>query len=310
MDMENNYAMQKQKLEVIDILKEGVSIYLKNINFIIFTFLISLPLLCFLVYFETCLQGAIVETLEILHQSPAHPAYISFIPENITKRLNKDFSLSLIRLGFLYLVPFQVLELGTVIVTVSLASKVRSEERRVTLWGMIQKPFDVVKLKGMFFTSIYVVFLPTCIQLVLIWIVVSYSIILWDSSFYMLFRVISGVALGPLLKVYLVGSSVWNMSILISVLEGEHGFKALVLATHFSRDSQQRGFILMFIFFVWGVSLRLPCIYLGCYKGGYGIILLTGLFCFGNLLKWVVCMVYYHDCRNLLLEKKTEEICS
>ncbi|KAJ7943623.1 Transmembrane protein [Quillaja saponaria] len=309
MDIENKHVMQKQKLEVIDILKEAVQIYFRNINFIIFTFLISLPLLCFLIYFETYLQGTLAEFIEILYQLPVKPAYRLFIPENITQRLSKDFSLKLIRLGFLYLAPLHVIELGTVIVSVNLASKVRSEERKLTLKEMFRNPFDIFKFKGTFITSIYVILLPSCTLLVLIWIVISYCMILWDSSFYILFRVICGVGLGQLLKVYLVGTAVWNMSILISILEGVHGFKALALAEHFSRGSQQQGFLLMFIFLVWGVCLRLPCLYVGCYKEGYGIVLQTGLFCIGNLLKWVVCMVYFYGCRrnHQLLENKIEE---
>ncbi|PON98924.1 hypothetical protein TorRG33x02_051610 [Trema orientale] len=51
--MESQSLMLNQKLEAIDILKEAVKVYAKDINFIIITILTSLPFFCFSVYNET-----------------------------------------------------------------------------------------------------------------------------------------------------------------------------------------------------------------------------------------------------------------
>lgn len=50
------------------------------------------------------------------------------------------------------------------------------------------------------------------------------------------------------------------MSIVISILEGIYGAEALALSAYFIRGNHRHGLILMLVFFLWGVSLRLPCL--------------------------------------------------
>ncbi|BFG16459.1 hypothetical protein CerSpe_027330 [Prunus speciosa] len=88
------------------------------------------------------------------------------------------------------------------------------------------------------------------------------------------------------------------------MLDGVHGTGALALAIYYSRGSEWRWLRLMLVFFAWGEGLRLPCLYFGCYEGEYGIVAQISLFCLGNVLKWVVCMVYFYDCRNRAFKKK------
>ncbi|XP_042978972.1 uncharacterized protein LOC122309528 [Carya illinoinensis] len=54
-------------------------------------------------------------------------------------------------------------------------------------------------------------------------------------------------------------------------------------------------------------GLRLPCLYFGCYEGGIEILVQVSLFCLGNMLKWVVCVIYFYDCKKRTLEKKFDE---
>jgi Na+-driven multidrug efflux pump len=116
-----------------------------------------------------------------------------------------------------------------------------------------------------------------------------------------------GVAFVALLTKYLEWSAMWNMSIVISVLEGISGYEAFALSAYFSKGSERRGLILMIVFFVWGLGLRLPCLYFGCYEGWLGISVQIRLFCLRNVLKSVVCMVYFYDCKKRILEKKVDE---
>uniref|UniRef100_A0A2N9GPV5 Uncharacterized protein n=1 Tax=Fagus sylvatica TaxID=28930 RepID=A0A2N9GPV5_FAGSY len=313
---ENNHDMRNQKLEVFDILRTALIISFKKFNFIIFIFLTSLPLFCYMVYYEIFLQTTLVETSNIVNQE--------WITESIAEEeMTKDFLQKLVQLGFLYLVPLNFIEFCTVIVTVDLASKIYAEERSMTLKEMkemIHKLYCGARVRGTFITSFYVLFSSTCTLLGLLWLVTTcfllrsvlsvpyYPVIFKDYSVIDVFFVVFyGAAFVALLTKYLEWSAMWNMSIVISVLERIYGGEAFVLSAYYSKGSEVRGLLLMLVFFVWGLSLRLSCLYLGCYEGGRGIVVQTGLFCLGNVLKWVVCMVYFYDCKRRTLEKKADE---
>ena len=302
--IEKNHDIQNQKLGVFDILKEALIITFKNFNFIIFILLTSLPLFGFMVYYESFLQETLVETYDILKQSPGYSGWP--VPNFIYNKMTKHVFYELLQLGFLYLVPLHLLELCTVIVTVDLSSKIHAQERPMTLKEMIHKPICGARLRGTFITSIYVLHISTCTLLGLIWLV-TYFFILENSIIEVFFAGFYGVVFLVLLGKYLEWSAMWNMSIVISVWEGIYGGEALALSAYFCKGSKGRGVLLMFVFFVWGLGLRLPCLLFGCYEGGIGIVAQISLFCLGNVLKWVVCMVYFYDCKKRTLEKKFDE---
>ncbi|XP_045828595.1 uncharacterized protein LOC123920365 isoform X2 [Trifolium pratense] len=219
MESESNLK-QKQKLEVYDILKEAIILYVKNINFIIFTFFISLPLFCIMVYFEIQFQETLVETFHIFY--PKHVDY------DILDRMNNDYYLKLIQLGLIYIFPLQLLEFGIAIVTIDLSSKLSSQqEKKMTLKDMFEKPIHSSNLRGSFLTFIYVVFLTTTHQLGLLWIVINY-LCLKDLS-YVIFGMIFSMLFAKVLKMYLEWSSMWNMSLVMSILEGINDFLAIIL---------------------------------------------------------------------------------
>jgi hypothetical protein len=275
--------IRNQELGVFDILKEALVIIFKNFNLIIFIFLVSIPLFCFLVYYERTL----VETLNILRQTD-HGFYDHNWPASlhdlVVIRKTKHVYYKLVQLGFLYLVPLHLLELCTVVVTIHLSSKIYAkEETAMTL-----------------ITSFYVLFLSTFTLLGLIsfvthWVNISNSVI----DFF--FQVFYGAIFLPLAKMYLEWSAMWNMSIVISVLEGIYGGEAFALSAYYSKGSEWCGLILMLIFSVWGLGLRLPCVFFGCYEGGIGIVVRSSRFCWGNVLKWVVFVVYFYDCKKRTL---------
>lgn len=299
----------RQMLEVSDILRESVMIYFRNFNFIIFTFLTSLPLFCIMVYFEIYLQEILVETSNIVNLPNdhfTHSGYSDWLDLTIM-RFNKDYFLKLILVVFIYMVPLHVFEFGSAVVTVDLASKIRSKEKKMTLREMFQKPFELSKLRGSFVTCIFVLFLTTTHQLGLLSIVLNYHVFLKNTSCYMLFAVICSMTFAKVLRMYLEWSAMWNTSLVMSVLEGIHGIDALAVSVSLSRGSHKRGLFLMLIFFAWGHLLRLSCYHIGGYEQGNGIFIQVGLFCMVNTLKWVVCMIYFIDCKDMNLEKKTDE---
>ncbi|XP_060669223.1 uncharacterized protein LOC107428621 [Ziziphus jujuba] len=305
--METNLIMHNQKKGVLDILKKALQISSKNINFIIFILIISSPLFCFLVYYEFFLQKFLVETFENLYDPPDYFYYYWLEIFHIAERLNKKTFLEFIQLVFLYLVPLHLLEFCTVLVIVDLTSKIYSEERPMTLKDLLNMPVEVTRLKGTFITFVYVAILSVCTLLGLTWLVTTYFILLRSCFSYVLFAAVCGAIFVSVLTIYSALSAECNMSIVISILEGIYGVEALALSAYFSRGNYRCGLNLMLVFLLWGIGLRLPCLYFGCYEEGYGIVAQISLVCLGNALKWIVCVVYFHECKKQILEKKYDE---
>ena len=95
----------------------------------------------------------------------------------------------------------------------------------MSLKEMIHKPIYGARLRGTFVTSFYVLFLSACTQLGLIWLVTYYYVIFANSVVDVLFAVSYGAAFVALLTKHLEWSAMWNMSIVISTLEGSYGLK-------------------------------------------------------------------------------------
>ena len=321
-----------KKLKVFDILKEGLTLYSNNINFTIFTFLTSLPLFGFLLYYETFLQNFLLQTSENFQAKKKTSDYYYYsvyadglynanwsLPLDIVRNLNKDLFQELIQLGFLYLVPLHLLQLCTILVIVDLASKIYREEKVLGFKDMLHIRIDKERLKGTFVTFLYVVFISTSTVLGFIWLLITYSAVLRymiipsevdvittfysfsdDVSFHLLF----GSNLLLLIIIYLSWSAIWNLGLVISVLEGTCGVKALGSAAFLGLRNFQNGVILMLVFSVWQLGLRLPCLSFGCYKTRLGIYMQIGLFCLGNALKWASFVVYFQDCIRRISGKK------
>ncbi|TKY60261.1 hypothetical protein E2542_SST17357 [Spatholobus suberectus] len=312
--MESESKQVKQKLGVLDILEEAVTFYVKNINFIIFTFLTSLPFFFVMVYFEILFQETMVEVPEIISLLPFYEPNYAYVIQLYgvddtsipVKNFTRDYLPVLIQLGFMYLVPLHVLELWSAVVTMDSASKLRSEENNMSLKDMFKISIDISIMKGTFITSLYMLFWSTCILIALPWTISNCYFFFRDFGYYIFFAVICFLALSKLLMWYLEWSAIWNMSFVISVLEGIYGIGALRVSYFFSRGNQMRGLLLMLVFFVLGLCLRLSCVSLGCYKGGYGIFVQIGFLIVVNTLKWVSCTIYFYDCKERKMEKKVD----
>ncbi|XP_061990749.1 uncharacterized protein LOC133709131 [Rosa rugosa] len=318
MEIESNMIIKNDNLEAFDIFKKAFTISATNIKFLIFTILTSLPLFCFLVYYEPFLQRFLLEISEIL--KPSKDDYFGYLssrrfqfsipslPTDMATKLNNEFPGGLVQIALLYLIPLHLLELSTVLVIVDLASKTyttqEEEEPPLTLMEMVHKPFDVTRVLGTLVTFVYVVIMSSSSLLGLVWLAVIYYVV---TMFFYDVLVIMWCWVGflGLLTLYLGWIAVLNMSVVISILEGRYGTKAIALAICYSVGNEWRGFRLMLVFFAWEVGLRLPCIYFGC-KGTWSVGILTqiGFFCLGNVVKWVVFTIYFYDCKNREIERK------
>ena len=71
MEIETKLVVKQNKnMDVLDILQETVTIYFKNINFIIFTSLTSLPYFFLMIYFETLFQQTLLLSPQIISSLP------------------------------------------------------------------------------------------------------------------------------------------------------------------------------------------------------------------------------------------------
>ncbi|EOY00386.1 Uncharacterized protein TCM_010254 [Theobroma cacao] len=298
--------MQNQTLELFSILKQALIIPCQNTNFILLSFLASLPLLCFMLFHEMILHRTLIATSEIFRQPPAYFSHW-LIPVNATRSMANDFSYKLIQLGLLHLLPLHLLELCAVVVSVDLTAKTYTKEKPTTPKEMIQRLLNKARCKGILVTSSYVYLVSTCFLLGLAWLVTNFYIIVRTFFNNVFTAALFRVTCIALLAKYLEWAAIWNMSIVISILEEIHGANALGLSAYFCRGSERQGILLMLIFFTWGAGLRLVCFYGGCNKKDWTSLIQVSLICMGNVTKWMACVIHFYHRREHNLHRVDEE---
>ena len=168
----------------------------------------------------------------------------------------------------------------------------------MNLMDMLCRPIKETRFKGPLITSIYTFVVASFVFLGLISLAEVIFMFSMEVFFVMTIFVVLFIAL--LIK-SVEWSILWNMSIVISVLEEKHGDVALVLSSYHSRGSRKFGYFFMLILFVLSYALRGSCLYMGWSEGGNGIgitSLYVGLVCLGNIFKWLVFVVYFYNCKN------------
>ena len=317
--MENNQIMMKEKLGLFGILKETLTILYKNPSFIILTFLTSLPLFCSLLAHEIIFQQTLIETAKYRPQEDSYKVtcsvgdngvslcwYQVIDPLDTIKEMIEKVTVRYLLLGLSYLGIVHLLDLFSTIVIVNSASVIYAGEKRMNLKERWHRSMEGVSLKGPLITSIYALLMSSLSLLGLVSLV---------TQFYMISRaILITIFFGLLLSIawlpkHMEWNAIWNMGVVMSVLEEKQGDIALGVSAYVSRGCRRRGLFLMLIFFVWRLALRLSCLYVGWYEGGSGIVVTAvqvSLVCFGNVLKWVAFMVYFYDCKKRFLEKKVD----
>nr|XP_011463377.1 PREDICTED: uncharacterized protein LOC101306912 [Fragaria vesca subsp. vesca] len=305
--MESNHIMLKPKIGVFDILKESLYLICKSHTFIILTFLTSLPFFCFSIYYELHLQRTLVQILQFLKQNSDFFNYNWQTQLHTTTSWTQMLSNNLIQLGLLYLIPLHLLEHCSAFVIVDLASKLEGKGKFREVSGS-DSVTRAVRFRGTLVTSIWVLFLSTCTVLGSIWLVSVYYVLLRNIGYYNMYcRMLYKAACMALLANYLEWGAIWNMSIVISILENTKGANALTLSAYLSRGRERRqGLVLTLIFGVWGIGLKLTCLFFKHYERRGGIVAQIGLICTGNVVKWVAYMIYYQYCKKLISEKRVD----
>ncbi|PIA62106.1 hypothetical protein AQUCO_00200243v1, partial [Aquilegia coerulea] len=275
MGMENNQIILMEKLEVIGILKQAIKIPYKCPKFIFLAFLTSLPLIFLMVLHEIILQTSMIQTKSFITTPYTsyedgfyyYDAFAIYKQLDNAKALFQNLSPSIFQLCFLYLVPLHLLNLLNTIIIVNVASAIYGE-----------RP---MRLKEML-------------------------LVLINKTSQKIVGIIYGVVSIILTVKWIEWSAVWNMSIVFSVLGERHGLDALGASEYFSEGNRKHGFQLMLLFFVWRIVLRLSCLFVGGHERWVGLVATAFLSCLGNVMKWVVCTVYFYDCKRRILEKKVD----
>ncbi|KAE8692602.1 Detected protein of unknown function [Hibiscus syriacus] len=265
---------------------------------IAFCFLASIPLFCSLVFHELMLRQALVVVSDILREPDV-------------ETMANGFFYKLVPLALYRLLLLHLPELCVSVVTVELASRTYTKGKPITMAEMVQLLVDQERCRGIIVTSTYVHFLSTGFMLVSTWLVTSYYTIVM-SFFYNAFTAafLRMLSVALLVK-FLEWMAVWNVGIVVSVLEGIHGANARGRSVDLCRGSERRGFGLMLVCFVWGICSRFVCFYGGGHEKRWRMFAGVSLICMGKVMKWMVCVIYYCQCKEATLERvDDEENCS
>ncbi|CAI0455388.1 unnamed protein product [Linum tenue] len=317
--MESTELITKDKLEFLGIIKESLKIPAKNPTFILLSFLTSLPAFCFFLWQHLVLHQLIYEAGVnfVAVYDPicgTHWPLCSFPPRysldstlGLIQRLAPTLALS----AFSYLTIGHFLNVLNTIVLVHSASTIYAEKEAGSLKEMLFiKPFqEVGSLRGPYITSIY--------NLAMVWLTLAgvVSFVVQMVSFPvngLLSQMVFGLVASALVVKYLEWSAIWNVGLVVSILEEKHGYIGIGVAGYISRGCRGRGFLLMVVFLVWRVFLRMVFGYYGYLnkESGSMVVLIAvgegGLVWFGEVVNWVVCTVYYYDCKRRFLEKKVD----
>ncbi|KAI8533729.1 hypothetical protein RHMOL_Rhmol10G0031900 [Rhododendron molle] len=306
----------EEKLGFLKVLNKAFTIPLKNPHFIIFAVITSTPLFCFMFTSETIFQKAFLETAKILSEVP--PPLRCFdcfdsplrcfdcfdsktlgLVEKLFDRVSVTYLLTvLFCLGILNLLDFLA-----VTAIVDSSSLIYEGKNTMNLKHMLQRLTKETRIKGPLITSVTVLLLASLIVSGLF----SLATYVYIASPYVFFMALFGVLFLALLAKFIEWSAIWNMGIVISVLEEKQGDIALLISSYLSRGNREHGFLFVLVFFIWTIVLRLSCLYLRWLVGGSGMVVLAAyasLVCFGNVMKWVVFVVYFYDCKKRGQEKK------
>ncbi|KAI6686538.1 hypothetical protein NL676_032451 [Syzygium grande] len=326
-EMDEERSFRRQELESFDTLKAALKLYLHNSNFIVFTLFTSIPLCTLLVYSEIILHKTLYEvsgflsgTTDYLYIDDGLRAY------SYDARLTPETLPKIIQVFLLYLVPYHLLDLFSLVLTVdSAADLIGAEEKPASLKTVALKALKKARFRGPFITSLYVHLFSICTFVGLMWVVANYQILLRAgfSSFYMssfsfprgylkevLLGLVHGVAFMALLMKYMDWSAEWNMGLVVSILEDSYGSEAMEVSAYLSKGNNKKGAFLMLVFFLWGLCLRLPCLYGKCSETNGGVLVISVvmcLVCVGNVLKWVTSLLYFKECKKRVMEKKFDE---
>lgn len=130
----------------------------------LFLFLCSLPLFCFLIFFELSLQTTILVASEYFSQKVKFWGYYYNVPQD--HALLKNLVSLLLQTFLFYLFPYSLLDLLTTTTIVSASSLVyRCEEEPLRLSQLVQRTIEICRnrIGGCLITSLYILLMSTSV---------------------------------------------------------------------------------------------------------------------------------------------------
>lgn len=296
-----------------NILKESLTLALRNPRYVLFVILIWSPL-----FFSTVVYEILFEKTWYLfgRRRSFNHFYIMrsgsyYLQENTNETAFSRYVYSCLLLLFVvHLVEFVIS-----VITVNLASNLYTREgSELSLGEMISRPADAKRLNCSSLVSLYSTYLAVYVLRAApaIWFLIGFESVI----IYMLAMIV-------ILQKYLEFFASWSTSVVVSLLEDVYGIDAVRLSFFFMNGSTRCGTYLMAVFFVLGTGLRIPLLL--CFDGPRnGVIMLSktgldenaklrgiaraGLLCWSNVIMWVVFVIYYHQCKKWVLEKKNDAV--
>ncbi|XP_038904923.1 uncharacterized protein LOC120091133 [Benincasa hispida] len=316
--MDSHQILAKQKLGFSASLREAFKILFDCPNFIFLIVVISFPLFAALLAHHVLLHPTFLQLLKLLSQENPYDPSQRFIircqlddgtdcfsqrssdNDNFTANLSHRFLISTLLSSTLIF----FLDLLSTISTVSISAAIYGGNSQMGFKKMLVEVRKLVatRLRGSMETSLYALLFASLTLLGLI--ALSTNMFLMPKSSF-----IFGTIFVFLLTKYIEWSAIWNMGIVISILDKNQGYIAIGVAAYLSRGSRKLGFSLMLVFFALKVAFGLPCLYAlwnGRSCGALGNVVSVSLKCVGDIVMWVVLMVYFYDCKRQLLEKKMD----
>lgn len=286
-----------QYLGTFGIIKSAIEVPLRSHTIIIFTFLISLPF-----FFTTLLQKLpSLINFSFSNSISSHYYYYYYSDNNLIHdtALVLDFTTWLLKRWLIDFFRFAV-----AITTIYSASKVYTTKRSMNLGDLMRcYPITKASVMGPLFTFLVMsVFSSISLDLVTQW--GGWGPLVKTRT--MFFQVMHGMSYAAGLTIWSGYCALWNVGVVMSVLEGNRviGLEAFSASSDLMRGNRVRGAFLMVFYHVWWLGLGLPTYfpiysYWGSFSDGivYKIVD-TILLCLGLVMNWVVCVVYYHDCKN------------
>ncbi|KAK4282441.1 hypothetical protein QN277_013819 [Acacia crassicarpa] len=298
-------VLEGKKLGLWGILKEALKIPFMNPNFIISSFITSLPVFCSLFLYESLYVQTITEAVNVLQTDQDHQDHqdldrafcFSWDHLKAVDMLLGRVSHNFVLLVILHLGILHFFDLFNTITIVNSASDIYAGDNVLTLKQMFIKHVMDTRIKGPLVTSIFVVLLTSLLSTGLI----SIALYAYITYYYPLFMMLFVTMFVALLVQHVKWSAVWNMGTLISILEYKEGNEALLVSAYISRGNRLSGSLLMLVYVVWRLCLRLGYYFMAWNSRTSRVwisIVYVSLVCVANGLKWVAFVVYFKECRK------------
>lgn len=295
-------------LGFINVLERATKLLCSKINLVLFLILCSLPLFCFLIFFELSLQTTVSLASHYLVRQINNWDYY-YVPQD--DALSENLIPLLIQTFLLYLFPYSLLDILTTTIIVSASWIVHTSEEEPLRFGqLVQRTVEICRnrLQGCLITSLYVLLLSTPVFFGFFFVATNYFHIIsligsGDNLYYyyinieedgggyyrsnnnnypvrMLFDAVIAMFHGAIFLVLLAKFSKWNvgwnMALVVSVLEEEddgqgiYGIDALTLSANYGSGHEKRGLRVMLVFLVFAIAMRMPCFCFKCTESSNG----------------------------------------